>query len=118
MPKSIATVIGEVEAERLHLFADESILACCAVAVIIVDHEGGIAKGLLTSKSRISERNTSIARLELVSGLMVANMVKNLCIALQRWPIKSVTIRLDSMVAMYWITNPGRGWQGMESVCG
>ena len=42
---------------------------------------------------------------------MAANMAKNLCTALQRWPIKSVTIWMDSMVALYWITNPGRGWK-------
>ena len=53
--RSIATFIGEVEAVHLHLFADVSILACCAVAVAIVEHEGGVAEGLLTSKSRISK---------------------------------------------------------------
>ena len=90
--RSFATFIGEVEAVHLHLFANASILACCAVAVAIVDHEGGVAKGLVTSNSRLSKRNTLIGRLELVSGHMAANMVKNLCTALQRWPIKSVTI--------------------------
>ena len=111
VPRRIATFIGEVEAVHLHLFSDASALACFAVAVSIVDHEGRVAKGLLKSKSRISKRNTSIARLELVRGHMAANMAKNLCTALQLWPIKSVTIWMDSMVAVYWITNPGRGWK-------
>ena len=84
VPRRIATFTGEVEEVHLHLFADASALACCAVAVAIVHHERGVAKGLLTSKSRISKRNTSIARLELVSGHMAANMAKNLCTALQR----------------------------------
>ena len=111
IPRSVATSIGEIESINLHLFADASILACCAVAVAVVEHEAGIVKGLLTSKSRISKRNTSIARLELVSGHMAANMAKNLHTALQRWPIKSITIWMDSMVALYWITNPGKGWK-------
>ena len=32
-------------------------------------------------------------------------------LALQRWPIRSTTIWMDSMVALYWITNPGKGWK-------
>ena len=70
-----------------------------------------MAKGLLTSKSRVSKKSTSIPRLELVSGHMAPNMAKNLCSALHRWPINSVTIWMDSMVALYWMTNPGRGWK-------
>ena len=111
IPRSVATSIGELEAVHLHIFADASNLACCAVAVAVVEQERGVAKGLLTSKSRISKRNTSIARLELVSGHMAANMAKNLGTALQRWPIRSTTIWMDSMVALYWITNPGKGWK-------
>ena len=61
MPRNVATFIGEIEAVHLHLFADASILACCAVAVAIIEHEAGMAKGLLTSKSRTSKRNTFIA---------------------------------------------------------
>ena len=83
VPRRIATFTGEVEAVHLHLFADVSTLACCAVTVAIVDYEGDIAKGLLASKSRISKRTTSIARLELVSDHMAEKMGKNLCTALQ-----------------------------------
>ncbi|XP_022793733.1 uncharacterized protein LOC111332625 [Stylophora pistillata] len=84
---------------------------CCAAAVAVVEHEAGVTKGILTSKSRISKRSTSIARLELVSGHMAVNMAKNLSTALQRWPIQTINIWMDSMVALYWITNPGRGWK-------
>lgn len=65
-------------------------------------------KGLQASKSRISKRNTSIARLELISGNTAANLAKNLCQALKEWPIRSVTIWMDSMVALYWISHPGK----------
>ena len=76
-----------------------------------VEYEAGATKGLLTSKSRISKRSISIARLELVSGHMAVNMAKNLSTALQQWPIQTINIWMDSMVALYWITNSGRGWK-------
>ena len=70
-----------------------------------------MTKGLRTSKLRISKRSTSIARLELVNGHRAVNMAKNLSTALQRWPIKTINIWMDGMVALYWITNLGRGWK-------
>ena len=82
MPRSIASFVGEIGAVHLHLFADASLLACCAAAVAVVEHEAGVTKGRLTSKSQISKRSTSIARLELVSGQIAVNMAKNLSAAL------------------------------------
>jgi len=38
VPRSVTTFDGEVEAVHLHLFADANILACCAVAVAVVEH--------------------------------------------------------------------------------
>ena len=38
-------------------------------------------------------------------------MAKNLHGALQRWPISSTTIWMDSMVALYWLTNPAKAWK-------
>ncbi|XP_022809137.1 uncharacterized protein LOC111346107 [Stylophora pistillata] len=87
VPRSIALFVGEIGAVHLHFFADASILACCAAAVAAVKHEAGVTKGLLTSKSRISKRSTSIARLELMSGHMAVNMAKNLSMAIQCWLI-------------------------------
>ena len=33
VPRSIASFVGEIGAVHLHLFADASILACCAAAI-------------------------------------------------------------------------------------
>ena len=66
---------------------------------------------VLSHLGSMSKRNISIPRLELVGGHMAANMTKNLCSALRGWPIKSTTIWMDSMVALYWKTNPGRPWK-------
>lgn len=46
---------------------------------------------------------------------MAANMVKNLLTALKRWPITSVNVWMDSMVALFWICNPGRAWKTFVS---
>ena len=42
---------------------------------------------------------------------MAGNMVRNLHNALKRWPIVSTTVWMDSMVALYWIRNPGKPWK-------
>ena len=68
VPRSIAKDISKIKAVHLHVFADASNIACSAVTIAVVEHSTGFVKGLLTSKSRISKRNTSISRLELVGG--------------------------------------------------
>ena len=65
--KTVEIPRSEITGVHLHLFADASNLACCAAAVAVVEQQGGMSKGLLTSKSRISKRNTSVVRLELGS---------------------------------------------------
>ena len=112
VPRSLVKESTKVEAVDIHQFADASNLACSTVAIAVI-HQGTMSvKGLLTSKSRISKRGTSIARLELISGHMAANLARNLSHALRRgWPLRSVTIWMDSMVALYWILNPGNSWK-------
>lgn len=111
VPRSIPQGISDITSVHLHVFADASKTACSAVAIAVIEHSSGVVKGLLTSKSRISKRNTTIPRLELISGHMAANLAKNINTALLRWPIKSTTIWMDSMTALYWICNPGKPWK-------
>ena len=111
VPRAITKKSDVIEGVQLHLFADASNLACCAATVAVVEHKSGTVKGLLTSKSRISKKNTTIPRLELVSGQMAANMARNLYHALLRLPVKSIIIWMDSMVALYWLSNPGKPWK-------
>jgi chaperonin GroEL (HSP60 family) len=82
VPRAITKKSDVIEGIQLHLFADASNLACCAATVAVVEHKSGTVKGLLTSKSRISKKNTTLPRLELVSGQMAANMASNLYHAL------------------------------------
>ena len=111
VPRSIVRNMTKAQAIHLHIFADTSNLACCAAVIAVAEHSSGVVKGLLTSKSRISKRDTSIARLELISGQMAANLAKNLHNALRGWPVESIIVWMDSMVALYWILNPGKSWK-------
>ena len=111
IPTSLSREIRKVKAMHLHLFADGSFTACSAVTIALIEHSTGVVKELLTSKSRIAKRNTFIARLELVSGQMGANMAKNLVAALRRWPIASITVWMDSLVVLFWIISPERSWK-------
>lgn len=38
-------------------------------------------------------------------------MAKKLVAALRRWPIASVTVWMDSLVALFWIVSPERSWK-------
>ena len=81
------------------------------MTIAVAEGETEVVKGLLTSKSRISKRNTSIARLELVDGPMAAELVRNLQNALKRLLIVTTTVVMDSLVALYWVRNPGKSWK-------
>ena len=112
VPRSIVKDMSKIKRVQLHVFVDGSNTACSATTVTVVKHSTGIVKELLTSRSRISRYNTTITRLELVSGEMATNiMVKNLVAALKRLPITSMNVWLDSMVALYWICNPRKAWK-------
>ena len=115
VPRSIVKDMSKIKRVQLHVFVDGSKTACSATTVTVVKHSTGIVKELLTSRSRISRNNTTITRLELVSGQMAANMVKNLVAALKRWPITSVNMWLDSMEALYYICNPRKAWKAFVS---
>ena len=86
IPRSLVPV-GTTKAVDLHLFVDASTMAYSTVAIAVVEQEATKSKGILVSKSRLSKRNTSIPRLELVSGHMGANLARNLTQALKRLPL-------------------------------
>ena len=84
---------------------------CSCATIVVVDHSTETVKSLLTAKTRISKRNTSISRLESISGQMAANMAKHVRQALKQLPIVSVTVCMDSIVALFWILNPAKSWK-------
>ena len=109
--RSLIKDCRKAKSVRIHQFLDASNLACSTVTIAVVEQGTDKVKELLTSKSRIAKRNTSLPRLELIGGQMAANMAENVCYALRRLPVASVVVWMDSMVALYWITNPGKLWK-------
>ena len=111
VPRSINRECRRTKSIHIRKFADCKQPSLFHRTIVAVETMTGTIKGILKSKSRISKRNTSIARLGLVSGHMAANEVRNVCRALKQRPISSVTIWMDSMVTLYWITNAERPWK-------
>ena len=87
VPRSLVRQCNEVKSLDLHLFADASSLAWSAATIGLVKQDTGTVQGLLTSKSRISKRNTTMLTLELVAGHMAAKRVNNLQKALTSGPL-------------------------------
>ena len=42
---------------------------------------------------------------------MAANLARNLANALRKLPIRSITVWMGGLVALYWITRPGKAWK-------
>ena len=49
--------------------------------------------------------------MELISGQMAANLARNLANALKRLPILSIIVWMDSLVALHWMSSPGKAWK-------
>ena len=111
VPRSLVRQCNEVKSIDLHVFADASSLACSAAAIALVKQDTGTVQGLLTSKSRISKRNTMMPRLKLVAGHMAVDMANNVQQALTMWPVVSITIWMNNTMALYWLMSPGNNWK-------
>ena len=66
-----------------------------------------ISQGLVASKSRISKRDLTIPRLELVSTHMACNLISNVKPDLKNQNVRSVTGWTDSTVVLYWLNGQG-----------
>jgi hypothetical protein len=111
IPRSITKPDQKIIAIELHGFGDASKEGCCSAIYAVVHHSEGTTAQLLTAKSRIAKRETSIPRLELIAGHMVVNSLDNVRNALHRYPITATFGWLDSTVALYWILNNNKEWK-------
>ena len=91
----------------LHVFGDASVLGCCASAYVVVHQPSNVNQGLITSKSRLSKRDMTIPRLELIAAHMATNLTANIKEALPRQNIRSVTCWTDSTVVLQWLKDKG-----------
>ena len=107
IPRSVALNKESITAVDLHVFGDASIVASCAVVYAVVHQPSVIHQSLVVSKSRISKKNLTIFRLELVSAHAASNLTENVKAALKRCNIRSVTGWTDSKVVLRWLNRQG-----------
>ena len=75
IPRSIS-IRKTIKNIDIHLFSDVSINGVCTVAYAVIYQPNKISQGLITSKSRLSKRNLTIPRLELIAAQMSAKYKK------------------------------------------
>ena len=97
----------------LHGFCDASSGAYAAVVYVKVEASYGNCVNFVASKTRVAPVNKqTIPRLELLSALLLANLVDNVFRALnQDLVISSITCYTDSKVSLYWIKGVGKEWK-------
>lgn len=103
VPRPISPIQAKIERVVLHAFADASKDGVSAVLYAVVQQGGEINQGLLASKSRLSKKNLTIPRLELVAAHMAANILENSSHALKMFPLAKSVAWSDSTVVLYWI---------------
>ena len=97
----------------LHGFCDASLGAYAAVVYMKVEASCGNCVNFVASKTRVAPVNKqTIPRLELLSALLLANLVDTVYQALnQDLVISSITCYTDSKVSLFWIKGIGKEWK-------
>ena len=103
---------GELQ-PQLYGFCDASLRAYTAVMYLVVEMEGERVSRLVCSKIRVAPlRELSIPKLELLSGLLLARLIRTVTSSLeteiQLAPPQCFT---DSKVSYYWITVCNKAWK-------
>ena len=71
------------------------------VYILVTYPNGTVDKNLLVAKSRISPRDLSIPRLELVAAHTLAKLISDVMGTLGSFEIKDVHLRSDSTTALF-----------------
>ena len=100
-----AGVQEEVQSCCLHGFGDASKRAYCAGVYLVIGTSIGSYVRLITSETRVApNKNYTIPRLELLSGLILARLIFAVKEALgQQLVMEGIYLWLDSITAIYWI---------------
>ena len=68
---------------------------------------GGVKQNLLVAKSRVSSKNLTIPRLELITAHTLAKLVAHVRLILTENNFKEINLWTDSMATLYWLLNRG-----------
>ena len=83
------------------MFGDARLLGTCEVAYSVIQQPSGIKQGSIASNSRLSKKQITIPRLELVAAQMVANLAENIRTSLPNHNIREVHGWSDSTVVLH-----------------
>ena len=94
-------------------FCDASTSAYAAVVYIRIENEVGNTINFVASKTRVAPTSRqTIPRLELLSTLLLANLINNVSEALTPvTELKNAHCYSDSKVALYWIKGVNKEWR-------
>ena len=79
VPRSLPSLCLPIQTIQLHAFADASMDGAAVALYEVIGQGKIIERGLLVPKSRLSRKQLSIPRLELVSAHMAANLLEMYC---------------------------------------
>lgn len=105
--RSIPLRQSDITAVELHGFADASEQGCSAVVYALVRQGSYVNQQILVAKSRLSKRDLTIPRLELVGSHMLSNLLSNTAKALESLSIVLKQAWTDSTVCLHWIVGMG-----------
>lgn len=94
-------------------FCDASSGAYAAVVYMKIESETGNTVNFVAAKTRVAPANKqTIPRLELLSTLLLANLINNVSMALKpEVELKEICCFTDSKVALYWIKGTNKEWK-------
>ena len=107
IPRTITSIQEKIKEIELHLFGDASIIGTSAAVYAVIKQSSSTTQGFTSSKSRLSKKNTSIPRLELIAAVMVANLSSNIQNSLSHLKITAVHGWSDSTVVLHWLQGNG-----------
>ena len=106
VPRCVTT--QDYQQVYLHRFADaRKVAVCAATYTVCLRKNGGVRQNLLVAKSRITPKNLTIPRLELIAAHTLAKLVAHVKLSLTENTFKEINLWTDSMATLYWLLNRG-----------
>ena len=102
VPRAFRLQHKKTEAIDFHVFSDTSIIGTAVALYAVIYQSSGTSQGLVAAKSRLSKKNLTKPRLELVTMHMAANLCKNIKDSLEEQPVRKFYGWTDSSVALHW----------------
>lgn len=106
-PRAFKLYQEKINAIDFHVFGDASITGTAAVLYAVIHQNSGITQGLVAANARLSKKDLTIPRLELVALHMAANLCENVKEALEGQSTRHFYGWTDSSVALHWVKGKG-----------